>query len=374
LVRRHPFTFGLLVLLIGIFAVEIAESPPSFWLLGHGPLPDIAIRGVVWTPAVEAGEWWRLLTAGFLHGSLVHLALNAYALVVIGSAAEYRLGTWRTAVVFLGAVVGGNIAAGLIDQAVPSLGASGGVMGLAAAVVLVAYRTKEGLERQEWVIAAIVGTIFYGFLHAGISNSAHIGGLLVGAAIAWSIGVSAEYAQKTKKAYASRQKEIESTAQRAASMAIPPDEDTSKGVVLRPSWSFGGIAVMGLLLFGSPLVIDFFHPGAPPALLIACGLFVLASIGMLASLPGISLRLTDDGFVYHPPFWRAAIRVPWKAVLDVSVYGVSTGPSTQTFAKVTYVAQGHDGPKERSVLLNRLGNLKAARLVTTIEEYRRRAS
>ena len=77
-------------------------------------------------------------------------------------------------------------------------------------------------------------------------------------------------------------------------------------------------------------------------------------------VPSISLTLTNEGFVYRPPYWRRPITVPWDAVLDVSTYEVSTGYSKQSFAQVKYVATTPTGPHEHRMLFNRLGNLKAA--------------
>lgn len=367
---RRPVTFGLLSLLIAIYLIEIGQSQPGFWILGQGQLPPIAAAGAVWTPAIAAGQWWRLVTAGLLHGSLIHLALNSYALVVIGTAAEGRVGSWRTLVVFVAAVVGGDAAAAFIDQDVPSLGASGGIMGLAGAVVVAAYRAGDGFERSQWVMSAVVATIFYGFLHAGISNSAHIGGLLLGSLVAWPLGISEEYASAALIRRERRERAIANVAAKLAEMPVTGDAD--QGIVLRPSWSYTVLALAGVALFGSPLVIDYFNPGAPLFLLIVCVAFVAASMGMLVSVPRVTLRLTDKGFAYSPPFWRPTVSANWEAVTGVSVYSVSTGYGTQRFARVTFVAQGRHGPRERRLLLNRLGDLKAKELVRLIEEYRSR--
>jgi len=191
LARRRPFTATVIVLIVAVYVVEIAQSQPAFWLEGKGDLPDIAALGVVWTPAIGDGEWWRLITASSLHAGLLHIALNCYALVVIGGAAEARFGWWRTAVIFLVAAVGGNIAAAAIQPGAASLGASGGVMGLAGAVVVAAVWSGEGLARSQWVIGAIIATVAFGFINPGISNAAHIGGLIAGGAVSLPLGSTA---------------------------------------------------------------------------------------------------------------------------------------------------------------------------------------
>ncbi len=191
LASRRPFTATVIVLIVAVYVVEIAQSQPAFWLEGKGDLPDIAALGVVWTPAIGDGEWWRVVTASFLHAGLLHIALNCYALVVIGGAAEARFGSWRTAVIFLVAAVGGNVAAAALQPGAASLGASGGVMGLAGAVVVGAVWSGEGLARSQWVIGAIIATVAFGFINPGISNAAHIGGLIAGGAVSLPLGLTA---------------------------------------------------------------------------------------------------------------------------------------------------------------------------------------
>jgi len=124
---------------------------------------------------------------------------------------------------------------------------------------------------------------------------------------------------------------------------------------------------MGLLLFGSPLVIDVYHPGAPLIFVVACGLFVVAAVGMLLSVPSTSLSLSAGGLVYRPPFWRAAIKLPWQAVLGVSIYGITSGYPKQRLVRVAFVIDKPNGPQERVMLLNRLGNLKPERLMALID-------
>lgn len=190
LFRRTPFTFTLIFTLLAVFVVEVAQSSPDFWLLGQGGLPPIAQWGVVWAPAIGNGEWWRLMTAGFLHLGLLHIGLNVYALVIIGGAAEMRFGWWKTAVIFFAAVIGGDSAAMVFQPDNPTLGASGGVLGLAGAIVLAGFVTGEGLARSQWVISAIVMTLAFGFFSSGISNAGHIGGLFVGTLVSWPMSLA----------------------------------------------------------------------------------------------------------------------------------------------------------------------------------------
>ena len=142
---------------------------------------------------------------------------------------------------------------------------------------------------------------------------------------------------------------------------------------LRASRSWFVVSVAGILLFGAPLVIDVFKPGAPAWLVVACVVFTLASIGALLSMPRVALGLTEHGLVYRPPFWRRQVSVAWRDVRDVSIYRVSTAYSTTSFARVSYLSKDRAGSFERRLLINRVGNMKSEELVDLIDEYRLRA-
>ena len=142
---------------------------------------------------------------------------------------------------------------------------------------------------------------------------------------------------------------------------------------LKASRSWAVVCIAGLLLFGTPLVIDVFHPGAPAWVIVACAVFTLASIGALLSMPRVALGLTEQGLVYRPPFWRGEVRLAWADVRDVSVYKVSTAYSTTSFARVSYLSKDRAGSFERRLLINRVGNMKSEELVDLIDEYRSRA-
>ena len=142
---------------------------------------------------------------------------------------------------------------------------------------------------------------------------------------------------------------------------------------MKASRSWTVVCIAGVLLFGTPIVIDVVHPGAPAWVIVACVVFTVASIGALLSMPRVALGLTEQGLVYRPPFWRAEIRLAWADVKDVSIYRVSTAYSTTSFARVSYVSKDQAGSYERRILMNRVGNMKAEELVELIDEYRSRA-
>jgi membrane associated rhomboid family serine protease len=158
---------------------------------GTGFGEGIFIAGGYYHPAVAAGQWWRILGATFLHFGLLHIAMNMYALSHLGRVAEQLFGTAKFLTVYLLSGVGSTIAItvwfayvqGKPDGALMA-GASGsifGVMGLLAVVLLrggsiAAQQMGRGLVKDVIVMLAI------GFVVPMISNTGHVGGLLVGAA------------------------------------------------------------------------------------------------------------------------------------------------------------------------------------------------
>lgn len=129
---------------------------------------------------VAGGEWWRLVTSGFLHFGLLHLAFNMFAMWVIGREVETVLGRWRLLAVYLVSLLGGSAAVMLFSAAgTQTAGASGAVFGLMGALAVLLYRLKLPLGQ---VAILIVINVVLGLTIDGISLTAHIGGLVVGAA------------------------------------------------------------------------------------------------------------------------------------------------------------------------------------------------
>lgn len=134
----------------------------------------------------EQGRYYQLITSAFLHVSLLHIASNMIALVIIGPPLEQLLGRWRFAVVYLLSALGGSVAIYVFGQPFGyTVGASGAVFGLfGACLVLV---RKLGLDPQ-WLIGIIVLNFVLTFSIPGISKLGHIGGFVTGVLLAVAIG------------------------------------------------------------------------------------------------------------------------------------------------------------------------------------------
>jgi membrane associated rhomboid family serine protease len=130
----------------------------------------------------RSGEYYRMLTSAFLHGSLFHIAFNMVLLYVFGSQVETGLGIPRFVALYLLAAVGGSAASLWFSPVVAfSIGASGAVFGLLGAYFVMA-RSK-GQDTSQ-VVGLIVINLFIGLIVPQIDNAAHIGGLVTGAAVA----------------------------------------------------------------------------------------------------------------------------------------------------------------------------------------------
>ena len=152
-----------------------------FWLIG-GPVFDPRLGQVV---GVADGEYWRLLTAAFLHGSLIHLALNMYALYLFGPPLEAAFGRARFLALYLVSAVGGSAASyAVAAPGSPSLGASGAVFGLLGAFFVVNRRL--GRDSSQLLVLLVINLAF-GFIAPNIDWRAHLGGLVTGALCAAAI-------------------------------------------------------------------------------------------------------------------------------------------------------------------------------------------
>ena len=128
--------------------------------------------------AMERGWWWTLLTAMYLHGGLLHIVFNMMWIRNLGPAVAEVYGPGRAFLLFNAAGAGGFLVSNLASG-VPTIGASGSIFGLLAALIVYGRRRGSSLvTRQLWQWAIILGV--FGFLMPGINNWAHGGGFAAG--------------------------------------------------------------------------------------------------------------------------------------------------------------------------------------------------
>lgn len=133
---------------------------------------------------VTDGEWYRLFTAAFVHEEFIHLGLNMFLLWILGSQLEPVLGRWRFAALYILSALGGSAVSLMSGNPyLISIGASGAVFGLFGAFIIVMRR----LGRDITFAAVILGiNVVFGFVRSGIDWRAHLGGLVIGAVVAFA--------------------------------------------------------------------------------------------------------------------------------------------------------------------------------------------
>lgn len=177
-VRARPFHVKMLALCVVAHALQ--------FVLGSSV---VLTAGSLYGPDVMSGQWWRLLTAGFLHGGLLHLTVNMVSLVVLGRALEPLLdrhGRGLFPLLYLGSLLGGSLGALLLEFDMPAVGASGAIFGLLGASVALPQRLGlgwNGFGVVPWLVLNLVFT----FASPGISRGGHIGGLVAGLVIGYLI-------------------------------------------------------------------------------------------------------------------------------------------------------------------------------------------
>jgi rhomboid protease GluP len=145
----------------------------------------LLLRGGAMVPVLIAhGEWWRLVTAMFLHIGLLHLALNMLALYIFGSLIEQTFGTARfLAIYFVTGFCASAVSFAFGDPQVPAAGASGAIFGLLGAWLAYNLRRRSlSLARAnvQSALVLIAINLVFGFAVPGIDVLAHLGGLGAG--------------------------------------------------------------------------------------------------------------------------------------------------------------------------------------------------
>jgi rhomboid protease GluP len=181
--KTAPFvTYTIAAVTILVYALQAGTQ-----YIGQGmDLP--ALWGMKINEAIVAGQLWRLLTPVFLHGSILHLGFNMYALFIFGPGLERYYGHGRYVALYFLSGFAGNVASFLFSTA-PSLGSSTAIFGLLGAEGVFLYRNRElfGSSAQRALVNLIVIAVINLVIgmQPGIDNWGHIGGLIGGVLFAW---------------------------------------------------------------------------------------------------------------------------------------------------------------------------------------------
>ncbi len=171
--------------LIAINVIVYLTEQGQFGLFQSNVYGTVVNEGFLNREAILVHQYWRLVTSGFLHESILHIGFNMYLLYLLGLMLEPALGAVRFAAVYFTALLCGSFGA-LLATAAPSLGASGAIFGLmgAAAVELRARRLS---VMESGIGGLIIINLVLSFSLANISVGAHVGGLIGGALAALAL-------------------------------------------------------------------------------------------------------------------------------------------------------------------------------------------
>jgi membrane associated rhomboid family serine protease len=169
--------------LIGINVLVFLGAGASFGGGGESQVfYDFALRG----REVADGDYWRLVTGGFLHSGILHIGFNMYILWWLGQMLEPSLGHVRFLALYFTSLVAGSLGALLLSPNVWTVGASGAVFGLMGAAFVLQY--ARGIDPMKSGLGPIILiNLALGLVIPNISIGGHIGGLIGGAAAAFAM-------------------------------------------------------------------------------------------------------------------------------------------------------------------------------------------
>lgn len=178
--RSSPATWIVAVVILALYGLQVLWGGP-------GSEPLLARMGALHGPAVLEGQLWRLASGALLHTGVAHLATNVVVLVAVGRPVERIIGTARWLLLFVGSLLGGTVAS-LIATPGLAVGASGGIVGLLAGSVVLAFTRADDLSDStrlllRWGTLLALGVTVAQSFQPGIDMAAHIGGALAGGLI-----------------------------------------------------------------------------------------------------------------------------------------------------------------------------------------------
>jgi membrane associated rhomboid family serine protease len=191
----------LIAINVIVFLAEVATGVQLFggnyngWVYTHGVLFGPALTSHDPVPGVGTHQYWRLLTTGFLHASLIHLGLNMLSLWFIGRVLEPGIGRRNFLAIYFASLFAGSFGAMVFDPVQPVLGASTAIFGIFGALIVVAHARHIPLW-QSGLLPILLLNFFFTLTYPGISVGGHVGGLICGLIGGWLV---VEFAERRDK-------------------------------------------------------------------------------------------------------------------------------------------------------------------------------
>lgn len=174
--KLPPVTATLLAINIGLFILSSVVPSTFSWLAQANAL-------------IHAGEWWRLITGAFLHGGIMHIFFNMYALWLFGPQIERQVGSASFAALYGASLLSGSALFLIMVPSGVAVGASGAIFGLFGAWIAASYRirhTPAGRRMFQQLVVLLAINLALPFFIRGVAWQAHVGGLLAGLAVVFA--------------------------------------------------------------------------------------------------------------------------------------------------------------------------------------------
>ncbi|WP_295728365.1 rhomboid family intramembrane serine protease [uncultured Limosilactobacillus sp.] len=183
--RRIPVTLSMIAICVIVY----------LWMVIQGGSTNTAVlihSGAKYTPLILQGQWWRLITAGFVHIGIQHLVINMITLYFLGMYIETLFGHVKMLIIYLMSIIAGNLTSMLFQpvQGI-SAGASTGLFGLFGAFILLGIVFRENLVIRQLArqfLILVVFNLVADLMMPGIDIAGHLGGLFGGFLSAGMIG------------------------------------------------------------------------------------------------------------------------------------------------------------------------------------------
>jgi membrane associated rhomboid family serine protease len=174
-IRSDAIVTRILVALnVIVYLITVAQGSGI-----NSPGGSLFYKWALFGPSVANGDWWRLITAAFLHAGIWHIAVNMYALWWLGSAVEGAIGSLRFLLLYLGSGLAGSAGALIWSPHTITVGASGAIFGMLGAGLILEWRATGRLVGSFAVLLLVNLAFTFGF-SSFISVGGHVGGLIGG--------------------------------------------------------------------------------------------------------------------------------------------------------------------------------------------------
>lgn len=178
--KKAKVTYTLIAINIFMYIITAILSKNVF----TSDINVLIYLGAKYNPLIREGQYYRLITCGFLHGGLIHVALNMYALYAIGPIVETFIGKFKYIIIYFSSLILSSLFSFIFSEGV-SIGASGAIFGLFGACLIIGIKNKSRIGKGFYqnILSVIIVNLILGFTISNIDNFAHVGGLIAGIGI-----------------------------------------------------------------------------------------------------------------------------------------------------------------------------------------------